>query len=97
MVPGCPEASNNHGLVRQEQGDLAGSEQSFRRAIRLDRRRASYRVNLAKLLAAQGRHEAAAACCRRALLLQPDAADAWATLALAGDVQERYEIGRAHV
>src|SRR3546814_2615628 len=37
------------------------SEQSFRRAIRLDRRRASYRVNLAKLLAAQGRHEAAAA------------------------------------
>ena len=47
-------AYNLHGLILLQQGDRAGAEQSFRRAVDLNRHDADARHNLGLLLCEQG-------------------------------------------
>jgi tetratricopeptide (TPR) repeat protein len=66
----------------EQAGDLATAETLYRRCIGLDKRDPIALFNLANVLCAQDRKEAARPCLQRAAAIDPSFAEAWYNLAL---------------
>jgi tetratricopeptide (TPR) repeat protein len=62
---------NNLGNLKKSAGDAAGAEESYRRAVRLDRKNADAVLNLGKLLESLGRMKEARECVVQSLRLAP--------------------------
>nr|WP_316641490.1 tetratricopeptide repeat protein [uncultured Roseateles sp.] len=77
-----PEALNNLALLEAERGDLAGAEQTLRRALALAPDLAATQLNLADVQRAAGHEQQAEAQLRALLKREPRHAAAWHALGL---------------
>jgi predicted O-linked N-acetylglucosamine transferase (SPINDLY family) len=93
--PDNSDALHLLGLVRYQRNDRAGAVRFIQQAIDRNALDASYHSNLGRILGELGRGSEAIACCRRALALQPELADAHnnlgTLLATAGNWTEAIE------